>query len=211
MSLIYLVRHGETAWNLAKRIQGSTDIPLNDTGREQARSTGLLLARREWHLIASSPLARAKETASIIAGEVGLDEPLEIEALAERRYGDAEGLDYRTIDERYPGDTPVPGREERADVAARAIPAILDLAASHPGRNIIVVTHGGVIRSVLAVIDPLNEHGAIRNGSIHSLSHTNGSLDLVMFDDPIEIESLDCATDDIVDQNAIEVREAARR
>jgi len=54
--LLYLVRHGETDWNRARRIQGSTDIPLNDTGRGQAAATGRLLARRDWDAIYSSPL-----------------------------------------------------------------------------------------------------------------------------------------------------------
>lgn len=207
MTLIYLVRHGETDWNLARRIQGSTDIPLNDTGRAQARATGQLLSRRAWHLVATSPLSRARETAEIVAVEIGLEAPVEIEALVERRYGDAEGLDYQTIDARYPDDTPVPGREERADVAARVIPAILDLAAQHPERNLVVVTHGGVIRSVLNTVAPLSDHGKIRNGSIHSFRHTDGLLDLVRFDDPIESESLKVATDDIETQNEIERRD----
>ena len=73
--LLYLVRHGETDWNLQRRIQGSTDIPLNDTGREQAAATGRLLARREWDAIYSSPLSRAIETGELIAREVGLPGP----------------------------------------------------------------------------------------------------------------------------------------
>ena len=65
--LLYLVRHGETDWNRSRRIQGRTDIELNDTGREQALATSRLLARREWNAVISSPLSRALETASIIA------------------------------------------------------------------------------------------------------------------------------------------------
>jgi uncharacterized phosphatase len=206
MTLIYLVRHGETDWNLAKRIQGSTDIPLNETGRAQAATTGRLLARRDWDLIASSPLVRASETAEIIAGETGLPAPLLIDELMERRYGDAEGLDYRTIEERFPGDTLVPGRETREEVAERVLPAIMRLAESHPDQSIVVVSHGGVIRTILNLVDPAGAHGTIRNGSIHSFRHTDGTLDLLAFDDPIELESLDCASDDIAEQNALEAR-----
>ena len=206
MTLIYLVRHGETDWNLAKRIQGSTDIPLNDTGRAQAATTGQLLDRRSWDAIYSSPLGRARETAEIIARETGLDSPVLVDALVERQYGDAEGLDYRTIEERYPLGAPVPGREEREDVAARVLPAIMSIADEHPGESIIIVSHGGVIRTILQTVAADTDHGTIRNGSVHSFSHLDGTLELVTFDDPIELESLDCATDDITEQNALESR-----
>jgi len=212
MTLIYLVRHGETDWNRARRIQGATDIPLNDTGREQAATTGRLLARREWDLVVTSPLSRARETAQIIARETGMPEPILLPEIVERQYGEAEGLDYEEIAERFPDDTVVPGRESREEVAARVIPAIVQLAEQNPGAAIIVVSHGGVIRSVLTSVapdDPAITGGRIRNGSVHSLSHTDGTLDLIAFDDPIELESLDCATDDLVDQNAVESREAA--
>ena len=206
MTRIYLVRHGETDWNRARRIQGSTDIPLNATGRDQAATTGRLLARREWSAIIASPLSRAFETAQIIAGEVGLAAPLVNDALVERNYGDAEGLDYTTIEARYPNNAPVPGREEREAVAARVVPAIMQLAEQYPGQDIIVVSHGGVIRAVLNAVAPDDDSGTIRNGSIHSFQHTDGTLDLIAFDDPIELESLECATEDITDQNALESR-----
>jgi probable phosphoglycerate mutase len=207
--LLYLVRHGETDWNLARRIQGSTDIPLNDTGRDQAATAGELLARREWDAVYSSPLSRAFETASIIAGEIGLPTPTTVDALVERAYGEAEGLGDEELTARFPGDTPVPGRESRGEVIARVLPALMDLAEAHPDEAIIVVSHGGVIRSVLNAVDPDNRHPAITNGSVHSFSHDDGTLTLIAFDDPIEEESLDCGTGDIVDQNAIERRDAA--
>ena len=97
---LYLVRHGETDWNRQRRIQGLTDIPLNDAGREQARETGSVLGRRPFDGIFSSPLGRALETARIIAGEVGLPEPGVIDALAERNYGEAEGMGFDEIERR---------------------------------------------------------------------------------------------------------------
>lgn len=208
MTLLYLVRHGETDWNLQRRIQGSTDIPLNDTGRDQAASAGRLLARREWDLVVSSPLSRAFETASIIAGEIGVDEPIALDEIVERHYGEAEGLSDEELTSRFPGDTPVPGREARSAVAARVIPALATLADAHPGKSLIVVSHGGVIRSVLNTVAPNGSHGSIRNGSIHSFSHIDGTLELIAFDDPIELESLECATEELEDQNAVERRES---
>ena len=208
MTTIYLVRHGETDWNRARRIQGSTDIPLNQTGRDQAAVTGALLANRSWDGVYASPLSRAFETGAIIARALGLPEPEAVPEVAERRYGDAEGLTGDEIDARFPGDTQVPGRETREEVAARVIPAIVALAERHPGENIVLVSHGGVIRTILNVVAPGENPEPIRNGSVHSFRHTDGTLDLIAFDDPIEVESLDCATDDIEDQNAVESRES---
>ena len=208
MTTIYLVRHGETDWNKARRIQGSTDIPLNQTGRDQAAVTGALLASRRWDGVYASPLARAYETGAIIARELGLPAPEAVPEVAERRYGEAEGLTGDEIDARFPGDTPVPGRESREEVAARVIPAIVALAERHPGENIVLVSHGGVIRTILNVVAPGDHPEPIRNGSVHSFRHTDGTLDLIAFDDPIEVESLDCATEDIEDQNAVESRES---
>ena len=208
MTTIYLVRHGETDWNRARRIQGSTDIPLNQTGRDQAAVTAALLANRSWDGVYASPLSRAFETGAIIARALGLPEPEAVPEVAERRYGDAEGLTGDEIDARFPGDTQVPGRETREEVAARVIPAIVALAERHPGENIVLVSHGGVIRTILNVVAPGENPEPIRNGSVHSFRHTDGTLDLIAFDDPIEVESLDCATDDIEDQNAVESRES---
>ena len=210
MTSLYLVRHGETDWNRERRIQGSTDIPLNATGREQAATTGALLARREWDAVFASPLSRAFETASIIAARIGLGQPSAVDALVERNYGDAEGLNWEEIERRFPGDTVVPGRETHAEVADRVIPALMELALAHHGESLIIVTHGGVIRSVLNVIDPDVVHGSITNGSIHSFELVDGALELVVFNDPIDELSLECGTEDLDQQNALESRETLR-
>ncbi len=207
MTQLYLVRHGETDWNLARRIQGSTDIPLNATGRAQAARTGELLSRREWTGIASSPLSRARETAEIIGSEVGISDIEIVDDLVERQYGEAEGLEAEELDRRFPVGTTVPGRESREAVARRVIPALLALAERNPGADLIVTTHGGVIRTVLNEVSPhspAHRGVPITNGSVHSFRVVDGALELVAFDDPIEEESIaeDCG--DIVDQNAVE-------
>ncbi|MGV8880749.1 MAG: histidine phosphatase family protein [Rhodoglobus sp.] len=207
--LLYLVRHGETDWNRARRIQGSTDIPLNDTGREQARAAGNLLASREWDAIYASPLSRAFETASIIAREVGAEPPVAIGSLVERHYGEAEGLEDSELNRRFPGDTPVPGREPRTAVVARVLPALIELAEQHPEQSIIVVSHGGVIRSVLGAVEPDTRHPSITNGSIHSFRYVDGEFRLVAFDDPIEDESVQVGAEDLEQQNALEKRDTA--
>jgi broad specificity phosphatase PhoE len=196
-----LVRHGETDWNRQRRIQGLTDIPLNETGREQARQTGHRLTRRRWDRIYSSPLSRARETAAIIAAEVGLPDAETVDALIERDYGDAEGLNFAEVERRYPDRSAVPGQESREDVMARVVPALRTLAAEHAGESILVVSHGGAIRAVLAAVDPETAHGVITNGSVHSFRSDTDRLHLVAFDDPIDGgEGIDA-------QNAVEARE----
>lgn len=207
MTDLYLVRHGETDWNRQRRIQGLTDIPLNETGRAQARATGMLLTRRRWDAIFSSPLGRAVETASIIAAEVGLAQPTLIDALVERNYGQAEGLDWLEVETRYPHHATVPGRESREDVAARVVPALMALAAERPTQALLVVSHGGAIRSVLNQVEPDASHGTITNGSVHSFRLEDGALRLIAFDDPIEIESIGEDCGDIDEQNRVEADE----
>jgi broad specificity phosphatase PhoE len=197
---LYLVRHGETDWNQQRRIQGLTDIPLNDTGREQARATGRLLARRRWDAVFSSPLRRALETAEIIAEELGLPAPATVDALVERNYGDAEGMNFLDIERKYPDRGSVPGQESREEVVARVLPALHELAAAHPDQRLVVVSHGGAIRAVLTAVDPHYTHGMIANGSVHSFEFGDDVLKLIEFDDPIAVDSLD-------EQNAVEARE----
>lgn len=207
MTDLYLVRHGETEWNRQRRIQGLTDIPLNDIGREQARLTGMLLTRRPITRVVSSPLGRARETAEIISAELGLGEPELRDAFVERNYGAAEGLDFHEIDVRYPDGVEVPGRESREDVAARVIPALQSLAAEHPGEAIVVVSHGGAIRAALMTAEPKRGFGPITNGSVHTFHVAESDLRLVAFDDPIELAAVDPRGGDIGLQNAVEARE----
>ncbi|EPR75639.1 putative broad substrate specificity phosphatase [Leifsonia rubra CMS 76R] len=206
---IYLVRHGETDWNRERRVQGSTDIPLNETGREQAANTDRLLARRHWDGIFTSPLSRARQTAEIIAAEVGLSAPIAVPALVERNYGEAEGRTGTELDALYPGNINVPGRESRDSVVTRVVPALVELAEAHHGEFIIVVVHGGVIASVLAAVSPERPRAPIVNGSVHSFRHDDGALQLINFDDPIEVESEITGAATFDAQNPIAHREAS--
>lgn len=195
---LYLVRHGETDWNRQRRIQGLTDIPLNDVGRAQALTTGRRLAARSWDGVFSSPLSRALETASIIADELALPAPIPLEALVERDYGEAEGMNFLDIERRWPDRGAVPGQETREQVVARVLPALKGLAIAHPDQSLVVVSHGGAIRAVLTAVQPSASHGMITNGSVHSFRFGD-ELELIAFDDPIAA-SLD-------QQNAVEARE----
>ncbi len=93
--MFFVLRHGQTDWNLEARLQGSTDIPLNDTGREQARHAGRILKDHGLTKIVASPLSRALETARIVGQAVGLEPGIDAR-LIERNFGLFEGM---TIDE----------------------------------------------------------------------------------------------------------------
>lgn len=179
MSKIVLVRHGQTDWNLNRRIQGSTDIPLNDTGRAEALDAAAALQDQSWDAIVSSPLSRAQQTAAIIAQELGLDAPLLLDTIVERRYGDAEGLTGEQVLERYSDRAVIPGQETRSEVSARVSTALIGLAAEYPDKALIVVTHGGVIGSMLRHVTggALPFPGeVIANGSVHEFMYRDGQL-----------------------------------
>lgn len=208
MTNFFLVRHGETDWNLVGRIQGSTDIPLNETGRAQAQATGEKMQGRRWDVIISSPLSRAMETASIIAKAVGLPEPTPIADIVERHYGEAEGMTGPELEAFYPNDTPVPGRETREAVKERVIAALHAIAKENLGKNVIVVAHGGVIRAVLQSTTGHAFFGErITNGSVHSFHHSDDGLQLVQFNDPLELLTDDITLPDFEDQQPLERRD----
>ncbi|GAA1728907.1 histidine phosphatase family protein [Microbacterium paludicola] len=150
MTLLALVRHGQTDWNFDRRIQGRTDIPLNDTGRAQALLAAEALRDGGWTRIASSTLQRASETAQIIADSLGLDAPKTYAGLVERDYGIGEGTLVSDFHARY--DTGVaPGGETLEELAERVLAALGEVAADSAGEPTIVVAHGGVIRSLLGI------------------------------------------------------------
>ena len=202
MCSLILIRHGETDWNRVGRIQGLTDIPLNDAGREQARRAAEELRSElaispsdaaDAAVIVSSDLQRAAETADIIAGALGLHAPRRYPELRERAYGDAEGLLTAEFQRRWgPWHVAdVPGAETRADLRRRALAALAraqhDAAPMGTTLPLIVVAHGALIREVIghATDDRLPEPGVrLPNGSLHRFEVETGTLRLVL---PVEI------------------------
>ncbi len=169
MTYFALVRHGETDWNLHGRLQGSSDIPLNATGRAQAREAAHRLGVRPWDLLVSSPLSRASETADIIGETIGLERVATYPELSERHYGEAEGLtDWEAYHE-WPHGW-YPGLEPRAEVAERGLRNIQRLAEEHPDKAIVVVSHGGVIRAILDVLLDRRRSPRILNAGVSTVS-----------------------------------------
>ncbi len=155
-----LVRHGQTDWNAALRIQGRSDIPLNDTGRGQAVAAVGALSSYDWDFLVSSPLSRAAETADLIADGLGLTVTQRLPSLVERDYGLAEGLGAgAALDAlREPGGPTgnggFRGAETEGHVADRGVEALRMLARDYPGARIIVVSHGTLIRlSLMRILD----------------------------------------------------------
>lgn len=149
--VLSLIRHGQTDWNLAGRMQGRTDIPLNETGREQARVAASALATEPWDVVVSSPLERARETASIIADS--LDVPLggSYDELIEQDFGVAEGTLVAELDLRWP-ERDFEGKEPDEEVGPRGIRGLERIASEYPGARVLVVAHGTLIRHTLATI-----------------------------------------------------------
>ena len=154
---LYVLRHGETTWNTERRMQGTKDSPLTERGRQQALAMGRAL-RRELErqpgptLFLRSPLGRARETADIVAREIGLDPAQwrDDERLVELGYGAWEGFSWKEIERTHPtaladwradphGYCP-PGGETHIELRRRSAAMLADIAAS--GTRTVVVGHG---------------------------------------------------------------------
>ena len=192
MTDLYIVRHGQTAWNLERRIQGVTDIPLDDTGREQARDAALALSETLADAgplrVVTSDLVRARETARIIAEVLGADEPRVYPDLRERAYGEAEGALVDEFRDRW-GEwhiAQVPGAEPWDQLRARGIRGLLRVAedAGPTATSIVAVSHGGMIGELIrhASDGALPRPGErIGNGSLHRFAVSDGALRLISY------------------------------
>ncbi|MGA8147476.1 MAG: histidine phosphatase family protein [Gallionellaceae bacterium] len=151
---ICFIRHGETDWNVAKRIQGQTDIPLNETGLGQALAMAFNAAHHDFSAIYSSDLSRAFETAKMVAERRGL-EVRTLPQLRERHYGIFQGLTADEGEQRYPEayahykardpDYDFETGESMLRFAGRVSEAIGTLTRQHSGQTIAAVCHAGVL------------------------------------------------------------------
>ncbi len=174
MTIILLARHGETDWNLECRVQGHTDRPLNETGREQALALAEALADEAVDAVYSSDLVRAHETARIVAERKGLD-VVAMPELRERDFGTWEGLTDEEILERFPRahHGPWGDAESREEMLQRAEEALRRIAASHPGGRVLVITHGGPVRALLTACNG-RESGRISNCVVYRIRLLEG-------------------------------------
>lgn len=180
---IYLIRHGETDWNLEGKLQGREDIPLNDNGIQQAIICGQAFKGRKIKAILTSPLIRAKRTAEIIAEMSGIKKVIVEDGLIERDFGVLAGVKY---DSKKYFDTfgIEEGIEPFEDLHQRLIGCIKEKAESFYDEDIIMVSHGGAINSVISVLSA-GELGSgktrLKNACISILEYKDGDLKLGLY------------------------------
>ena len=151
------MRHGETAWNREGRVMGRNPIELDDEGRAQVQASVPFARVIKPNLIVTSPLARARQSAEIIAAGVGGVPIAEDQQLSEVQYGRWEGMVYdELVDDadylhyrEHPLDAPTPGGETIAQVQSRGVEAVRRAIANNSGSRILFVSHGDIIRTVL--------------------------------------------------------------
>jgi glucosyl-3-phosphoglycerate phosphatase len=157
---LIIVRHGQTAWNLQGRIQGSSDIDLDEAGRDQAAAAAPALSAYEPVRIVSSDLRRAVDTAKLVADIAGVEVELD-KRLRERGYGPWEGLTHVEIAERYPEDhkrwrtqQPLqhPDIETWEELQRRTSESVRDICEAEFEGTVIVVCHGGSARQIVGSV-----------------------------------------------------------
>jgi broad specificity phosphatase PhoE len=164
---LLLLRHGQTAYNAASRMQGQLDTDLSDLGREQAVAAAEVLAKRQPLVIISSDLRRALDTATTLGERAGM--PVSVDArLRETHLGDWQGLTHQEVDELAPGARLAwrddarwapHGGESRVDVATRSVSVVTEQIAALPDwgindidRPVVLVAHGGLIAALTAAL-----------------------------------------------------------
>ena len=147
---IYLLRHGETDWSKCGRLQGHTDIPLNEQGVKQIESAGDYFVRTDENIdkIISSPLIRAKKSAEIVADKIGLSrKDIVIEPnFIERCFGLGEGLDPKERVEKLSG---VDWNMESIENLTKRAGTIQTYAKQYFGKTLLITAHGSIIKAML--------------------------------------------------------------
>lgn len=216
MTEILLIRHGETAWNAKKRLQGHLDIPLNATGERQAVALGRALRDESLDAIIASDLQRARQTAQAIVAPRGMQVLIEPD-LRERCYGAFEGMLYGEISQRYPQDYAAwqardidarfPQGESVAETlrefSQRAISTIIRIASEGKYRKVALVSHGGVLECAYRAAQGIGfahpRNFDILNASINRFTWNGVELQLRQWGDVAHLDDLDSAALDEVD------------
>ncbi len=155
-TIIYLIRHGQTDWNVERRLQGHLDVPLNQVGLLQAEKVAKRFEQEILDAIYSSDLRRARMTAEIIAARQRR-EVFFHQGLRERGYGPFEGKRWDEIPEFQAGYRSdlltAEGVESWREMRHRAVKALEEIAFRHAGQRVAVVSHGGTINAILSYLE----------------------------------------------------------
>jgi uncharacterized phosphatase len=179
-----LLRHGQTDWNINFLLQGVTDIPMNETGLEQVRTAAQAIQAKDWDVVLTSPLTRAKQTAEIIAKHVGFDEVIEQELLIERSFGEAEGLSHEQWRAKYANLDEIPGGESRTQLAARSQLLLDHISTEFKGKRVLAISHGALIRGLLSISsnnELPRDVERLGNASLNIVSHVSDSWQVVNY------------------------------
>ncbi len=150
-TILGLLRHGQTDWNVEGKLQGTSDIPLNETGQRQALAAAAAIKPTEWDLVVSSPLLRARATAQQIVESHDLGQLIIDDRLLERAFGEAEGLSYQDWKTLYNPAIGVPGGENLEQLEIRATRMLNEYAEEFRGKRVLAVSHGAFIRKLVRI------------------------------------------------------------
>jgi len=180
---ICIIRHGETNWNNEKKIQGRENIPLNQNGINQVKDTINYLKKHNWKFIITSPLSRARISAEIISSEIGNIEIIKELDFVERDFGNISGLTINEANKLFP-DGIWKGIESSETLQNRAVSSLKKYIKLCDGENIIIVSHGGTINSILSFLSN-NEIGtgktSLENACITLLEKNGEQINIVFF------------------------------
>jgi 2,3-bisphosphoglycerate-dependent phosphoglycerate mutase len=185
---LYLVRHGETLWNLEHRFQGQKDSPLSPHGEEQVKCLAPFFMDHPIDALYSSDLGRAMATSKVIEKATG-KESQALSAWRERCFGIFEGLTHGPAREKDPEsfdlwrsgsmDVKVSEGESRREMLTRVLSSVSELLSRHPGEKIAIVSHGGTLSALWRYLEPdrhESEGFSIPNASISTLLGNDGEL-----------------------------------
>ncbi len=193
MTTVYLIRHGQTAWNREEVFRGRADIPLNETGRKEALLTGQYLKRVKTDSIYSSPLSRAVETAEAIA--LNQDKEVQIsEGLIDIDFGRWQGISHEEVRERYgdlyrqwkhnPHLVRFPGGESLEELRERALRVIDDIVPEHGDETLVMVSHRVVNKIVLCGLLGLD------NSHFWQIGQDTGCINILEFGEGFRLRCL---------------------
>jgi broad specificity phosphatase PhoE len=209
MTKIYLLRHGETAWNITKVFRGRAEVPLTDNGRKQAEYAAQFLVNKGIKAIYSSPLSRALETAQAVGKALNL-EPIIDGHLTGLNFGPWQGRPYEEIEKEYPDQFHlyktephlfrIQGGETLDEAMQRGLAVVKDVEKRHPKDTVLLVTHRVIYKLILLGILGLDSSRFWQlkpdTASVSEFDTTPGGYVIIKFNDTSFLREAERVTED---------------